>query len=126
MKSWLMPVLLLAAILTASALNCHATEENVSRWQGQLEAAEAEAAAGNWSGAEAALSQSYDDWSSHQTYLHITAEHSVVDSADAMYRRCAAFASTKKPSEFRAELTGLEHQLWLLVDMERFSIKNIL
>lgn len=126
MKSWLMPVLLLAAILAASALNCHATEENVSRWQEQLEVAEAEAAAENWSGTEAALSQSYDDWSSRQTYLHITAEHSVVDSADAMYRRCAAFASAEEPSELRAELTELKHQLGLLSEMERFSIKNIL
>lgn len=126
MKSWLMPVLLLTAILAASALNCRATEENVCRWQGQLDTAETEAIAGNWSGAEAALSQSYDDWSSRQTYLHITAEHGVVDSADAMYRRCAAFVSTEEPSEFRAELSDLKHQLWLLVEMERFSIKNIL
>lgn len=126
MKSWLMPVLLLTVILAASALNCRATEENVSRWQGQLDTAEAQAAAGNWSGAEVALSQSYDDWSSRQTYLHITAEHSVIDSADAMYRRCAAFVSTKEPSEFRAELADLRHQLSLLVEMERFSIKNIL
>lgn len=126
MKSWLTPVFLLAAILAASALNCHATEQNVSRWQRQLDAAAEEAASENWSGAEAALSQSYDDWSSRQTYLHITAEHDVVDSADAMYRRCAAFAAEKEPSEFRAELTGLKHQLRLLAEMERFSIKNIL
>lgn len=126
MKSWLKPVFLLAAILAASVLNCHATKQNVTRWQGQLETAEAEAAAENWSDAEAALSQSYDDWSSRQTYLHITTEHDAVDSADAMYRRCAAFAAEKESSEFRAELTGLKHQLWLLVEMERFSIKNIL
>ncbi len=126
MKSWLTPVFLLAAILAASALNCYATEQNVSRWQRQLETVEEEASSENLSGAETALSQSYDDWSSRQTYLHITAEHNVVDSAEAMYRRCAAFAAEKEPSEFRAELTGLKHQLWLLSEMERFSIKNIL
>jgi hypothetical protein len=126
MKSWLMPLFLLAAILAASALNCHATEENVSRWQEQLEVAETESAAENWSGARAALAESYDDWSSRQTYLHIMAEHNVVDSADTMYRRCAAFAASEEPSEFRAEIADLKHQLWLLVEMERFSIKNIL
>lgn len=126
MKSWLTPILLLAAILAASALNCSAVERDVSRWQSQLEQAKAEAAAENWSGAEDLLSRSYEDWSKRQTYLHITAEHSVVDGADAMYRRCAAFAAAREPSEFLAELADLNHQLWLLAEMERFSIKNIL
>ena len=126
MKSWLMPIFLLAAILTVSVLNCRAMERDVTRWQSQLEQAEAAANAENWSGARAALSQSYEDWSSHQTRLHITASHSVVDGASAMYHRAAAFAAAEEPSEFLAELAGLKQQLRVLAEMERFSAKNVL
>lgn len=126
MKSWLTPVLLLAAILAASALNCRAMERDVSRWQSQLETAETEAHADNWHGAAELISESYADWSSRQTYLHIIAEHDAVDSADAMYRRCAAFAAAEELSEFRAEMAHLRHQLGLLAEMEQFSVKNIL
>ena len=49
-----------------------------------------------------------------------------MDDAEAMYRRCAAFAAAEEPSEFRAELADLDDQLRLLAEMERFSIKNVL
>lgn len=126
MKAWLTSIFLLAAILAGSALNCRVMERDVSRWQSQLEQAESAAAAENWSGARSALSQSYEDWFARQTRLHITAEHSVVDGADAMYRRAAAFAAAEEPSEFQAELAGLKHQLRLLAEMEQFSVKNVL
>ncbi|WP_312281602.1 DUF4363 family protein [Oscillibacter sp.] len=125
MKSWLIPIFLLAAILTVSVLNCRAMERDVTRWQSQLEQTEEAISAENWQDAKKLLTQSYEDWSKRQTYLHITAQHSLVDSADAMYRRCAALI-TVQDSECMAELADLTHQLWLLSEIERFSIKNVL
>ncbi|WP_293009421.1 MULTISPECIES: DUF4363 family protein [unclassified Oscillibacter] len=125
MKSWLIPTFLLAAILALSVLNCRAVDQDVVRWQSQLEEAEAAVSAKNWKQAEDLISQSYEDWSGRQTYLHITAEHEVVDGADALYRRCAALISVQA-SECMADLAGLRHQLWLLSETERFSIKNVL
>ena len=126
MKASLIPLLLLAGILTASILNCQTMETRTDRWREQLEAAETQAEEQNWSAVEKTLAQSYEDWSRHQTYLHVVAEHDAVDGAEAMYRRCAAFAATQEPSEFRAESADLRHQLCLLAEMERFSVKNIL
>lgn len=125
MKSWLIPISLLAAILTFSVLNCRAMERDVTRWQSQLEQTEQAAAAENWQDANTFLTQSYEDWSNRQTYLHITAQHSLVDSADAMYRRCAALISEEN-SECMAELAELMHQLGVLSGTEQFSIKNLL
>ena len=92
----------------------------------ELGAVEQSAQREDWSGASSALSRSYDGWAARQTYLHIVAEHDAVDSADALYRRCAAFIAAQDGAELSSELAGLSHQLGLLAEMERFSIKNIL
>ena len=124
--SWLMPPALLAVILAFCLWNSAAMTGHTDRWRAQLAQAEALAQAEDFSGAAALLADSYRDWSRHQTYLHIVTEHDAVDDAEAMYRRCAAFAAAEEPSELRAEMADLDDQLRLLAEMERFSIKNVL
>lgn len=126
MKSFLAPVLILASLLLGATLNCRSMINYTDQWRTQLEQADTLAAEENWPRAMEVLKQSYESWSKRQTYLHIVAEHAAVDSAEAMYRRAAAFAQTEEPSEFQAELSDLQNQLRLLAEMERFSIKNIL
>ena len=79
-----------------------------------------------WQAAEAALTDSYSDWSRSQTYLHIVTEHDAVDDAEAMYRRSQAFAAAREPSELQAELSDLRDQMRLLSEMEKCSVRNIL
>lgn len=126
MKSIAPPLLLLAAILTLSIWNCRAMETDTNRWSDQLEQTDALAISGDWELARYGLSDSYDDWSRHQTYLHIVEEHEAVDGAEAMYRRAKSFAQAEELTEFRAEITDLRNQLRLLAEMEHFSIKNVL
>jgi hypothetical protein len=95
-------------------------------WDAQLESAASLAADGDWSGAEAALQESYGDWTRRQTWLHIVIKHDAVDGAEAMYRRAFAFVSAKEPSEFQAEAADLRSQIRLLAEMERISVKNVL
>lgn len=125
-KGYLPPIAVLAAILAFALWNSRTMQTATDRWRAQLQQADALAQAGDWSGAAAALSESYEDWSARQTYLHIVSEHDAVDDAEAMYHRSAAFAAAREPSEFQAELADLRDQLRLLAEMERFSIKNIL
>ena len=124
--SWLMPPALLAVILAFSLWNSACMTLQTDRWREQLRQADALAQAEDWPEAVNALTASYEDWSDHQTYLHIVTEHDAVDDAEAMYRRAAAFAAAQEPSELRAELADLNDQLRLLAEMERFSIKNVL
>ena len=125
-KALLPPLAVLAAVFAFALWNSSAMETHTTRWQGQLCQAETLAESGDWAGAESALRTSYDDWSRHQTYLHVVLEHAAVDDAEAMYRRAAAFAASPEPSEFRAELAGLAGQLGLLAGMEQFSVQNVL
>ena len=127
MSRRLLPSLLVLGALLAFALwNIRRISDLTERWQGQLRQVDALAQAEDWAGALAALEESYQDWSAHQTYLHIVAQHDAVDDAQAMYRRAAAFCKTQEITEFRAELSDLMDQLRLLAEMEALSLRNIL
>ena len=126
LRPYLPPLALLAAILAFSLWNSACMTCQTDRWRDQLRQADALAQTEDWPGAVKALTASYEDWSGHQTYLHIVSQHDAVDDAEAMYRRAVAFAAAQEPSELRAELADLNDQLRLLAEMERFSIKNVL
>ena len=126
MRKLLPPLLVLGVLLAFALWNSAAMEARTGRWRDQLRQAEALALTGDWAAAEAALAESYADWSGSQTYLHIVTEHDAVDDAEAMYRRSMAFAAAREDSEFRAELADLTDQLRLLAEMETGSIRNIL
>ena len=126
LRPYLPPLALLAAILAFSLWNSACMTLQTDRWREQLRQADALAQTEDWPGAGKALTASYEDWSDHQTYLHIVSEHDAVDDAEAMYHRCLAFAVTQEVTEFRAELADLRDQLRLLAEMERFSIGNVL
>lgn len=122
----LAPISVLALLLFFSLWNSTVISHETQRWQGQLTQSAQLAAQEQWADAAQALQESYQDWSRHQVYLHIVLEHDAVDDAEAMYRRAAAFAAQKEPSEFQAETADLYDQLRLLAEMEQFSLKNIL
>ncbi len=123
---YLPSVAVLAAILAFSLWNDVHMSSETSRWRSQLDQADALVQENRWEDAQVKLAESYEDWSSRQTYLHIVSEHDAVDDAEAMYRRAMAFADTRELSEFRAELSDLRDQLRLLAEMERLNLKNVL
>ena len=126
LRPYLPPLALLAVILVFSLWNSACVTRRTDRWRDQLQQADALAQAEDWPEAVNVLTASYEDWSDHQTYLHIVSQYDAVDDAEAMYHRCLAFAATQEVTEFRAELADLRDQLRLLAEMERFSIGNVL
>ena len=125
-RAYLPPLLLLAILLTLSLWNSYRITRDTERWRDQLSQAEALGREQAWPEALAALEESYLDWQRPQTYLHIVLEHDVLDAAEAMYHRAAAFARAEEPSEFQAEIEHLRHQLLLMAETEQFRIKNVL
>lgn len=126
MKSCLPPLTVLVVLLAFSFWNSSNVTAQTDRWRAQLQQADALAQSEDWPEAAEALTDSYKDWSGHQTYLHIVSQHGAVDDAEAMYRRAQAYAATRELPEFRAELSDLRDQLRLLAEMEQFSIRNVL
>ena len=125
-RAYLPPLLLLTLLLALSLWNSRRITRDTERWRTQLSYAEALGREEAWPEALAALENSYRDWQRPQTYLHIVLEHDVLDAAEAMYHRAAAFARAEEPSEFQAETEHLRHQLKLIAEMAQFSIKNVL
>ena len=123
---YLPSIAVLSAILVFSLWNDSRMSSETSRWRAQLDQADALVQEERWEEARAKLTESYEDWSSRQTYLPIVSQHDAVDDAEAMYRRAMAFADTRELSEFRAELSDLRDQLRLLAEMERLNLKNVL
>lgn len=95
-------------------------------WQDQVHQADTLAQSGDWDGAETALQESYQDWSAHQSILHILCTHDIMNDAEAMYHRGLAFAEAQEPSEFHAEMADLQDQLHVLAEWGRFRLHNIL
>lgn len=126
MKSFLPPILALLGLLAFSVWNCQAITAHTTRWAGQIEEASTLAQEKDWPAVQEAISESYQDWSRSQAYLHIVEKHDAVDDAEAMYRRLAAFAEEEEPSEFQAEAADLIDQLHLLAEQERFTVENVL
>lgn len=125
-KDYLVPLTILAGIFVFSLWNDVAVQKNTARWSTQLQQAVQLIPSENWDAIESALQNSYADWQTRQTYLHIVLEHDTIHDADAMYRRAFAFIKARDPKELQAELADLQDQLGLLVEMERLSLKNIL
>lgn len=126
MRGILAPLALLTAMLALALWNGAQIAGGTARWQSQLEQADALAQSEDWAGASKVLAESHRDWSRFQTYLHIVSQHSAVDEAEVLYRRCQAYAAVQELPEFRAETAALRQQLRLLAEMERFSLRNVL
>ena len=125
-KDYLIPLLILGALFGFSLWNSAEIKTDTARWSNQLKQAVQFIPSENWDAIKRTLQNSYDDWQTRQTYLHIVLEHDALDDADAMYRRAFAFTKAKEPQELQAELADLQDQLGLLAEMERLSLENIL
>lgn len=125
-KALLAPAATLVLLFSLSLLNGATIQKETARWSSQLQQAVHFIQSENWNAIETAIQTSYEDWRVKQTYLHIVLEHEAIDNAEAMYQRAFAFTSAKDSQELQAELADLLHQLTLLSEMERLSIKNIL
>lgn len=121
-----LPWALLTVLLALCLWNAGLMTTRTALWQSQLEQLEPLLDREDWPAVESLLEKSYADWSARQLYLHVVTEHDAVDDAEAMYRRCMAFAAAQEPKELRAEAADLRDQLRLLAEMERFSLGNIL
>ena len=86
---YLPSVAVLAAILAFSLWNDVHMSGETSRWRSQLDQADALVQENRWEDAQAKLAESYEDWSSRQTYLHIVSEHDAVDDAEAKIGRAS-------------------------------------
>ena len=120
------PLLILAGLLAFCLWTGQRVGTDTERWRSPLAQSSEAALLGDWDAAGDLLAASYEDWQSHQLFLHIVVQHEVVEDAEAMYRRAKAFLDEQETEEYRAELADLIHQLLALEEQEELSLGNVL
>ena len=128
------PLFILILIPAFCLRNSRYISDQTRSWLNQIQIVEDLSGQGDFSAAFDTLSDSYQDWLTARTYLHIVCRHDAVDNAEELYRRCLYLAAPDNNNNnnnqtnagFLAELSGLRGQLEELAETERFSIGNIL
>ena len=73
-----------------------------------------------------ALTQAYDVWARHHTYLCAFIDHEQIDQVTNSFQRAMAFASYETYDEYLAELLQLKALLEMLKNFDRPSLRSIL
>ena len=126
MKSFVIPVAVLTALLALSLWNGRWLTARCEDWTAQLDAIDDCAAEDSWEAAAEQLEALYGDWQQVQTWLHITTEHDVLGEAETLFCRAAVLAEEEDSVEFRAHIADLAAALQLLCEMEQVRVGNVL
>lgn len=125
MKAFLPSLLILAAIVSAAALNCGIIARKTVLWDEKISQSEVQAQAGDWSSAEKLLKKMQKSWENSRTYLRITIRHEELDSVETLCSRAAVAADQRERADFLGETAELRSRLRLLSEMEQFKLGSI-
>lgn len=125
MKPILASLSLIGALLAFCLWNGTIINQDSHNWQQQLELADRQIRAEQWTDAQATLQRSYKSWTSRQSYLRVVSTHAILDEVETLYRRVMAFASIEDDAELLADLSALQKQLDLMALREQPVLANI-
>ena len=118
---------LIAVLAGLSALHVLALDRITSRMAGQLEQARQALIQADWDGAQALIEDAYQDWETHDFYLHVTLRHTDIDAVRSSFHEAIAYLSSREDSgECAAVCARLVNQLELILEGELPTLKNLL
>lgn len=125
-RLWGAAGLILALCLLAGS-HVAALEELTGSLTGQLEQARSCLLREEWEPARQAVDRARGRWEACGLYLHTTLRHAAIDDIRAGFQEAWAYLEAREDaSECAAVCARLIHQLELLLEEERPSLKNIL
>ena len=81
----------------------------------------------DWDGAQALIEDAYQDWETHDFYLHVTLRHTDIDAVRSSFHEAIAYLSSREDSgECAAVCARLVNQLELILEGELPTLKNLL
>ena len=126
MKSFVIPALVLAALLGLSLWNGRWLTQRCGTWDEELTAIDNLVLQAQWDAAEEQLTQLYRDWQRCGLWLHVTTKHEALNEAEGLFCRAMVLAEEEDSVEFRAHIAELRSALQLLQEMEQVRLENIL
>ena len=126
MRALIVPLLLLAAMFSATLYNSSLISRQTDRWLTELEAVDQAIDKENWQQAAQQLQSINNSWHSRQLYLHIVTRHNELDEAASLFSQLTVLCDEQDAAELRLHLANLCSQLKLLAEMEQLTVANIL
>lgn len=126
MKTFYVPVCVLAVILGFSFWAGCYVEGRTEHWNTLLAETDKAVQQDNWTAAEEQLERIYSDWGDKQTFFHVIMEHEELDKAENYFAGAFAMCREEERSGTRIFLAQLMTQLHALAETQSLGIKNIL
>ncbi len=125
MRTLVIPVGILAAILAVSLWAGQFVDRQTEAWSALLEQADAQARSENWEDAQATVQEVLDRWEKQETFFHTIMEHDALDEAHALLSGTLAACRERDNEDFHILLVQLLCQMDHLRETQAVSIKNI-
>lgn len=125
MKRLWISLALLIGMLAATLGNAFYIQKLADSVTEQLEAAETMAKRGAWDQADTITQQSFSDWHSHHSYLHIVSRHADTDQILISFHSVLQYLALEEMDQYAAENLDLITKIQLLAEMEQPDLLNV-
>lgn len=126
MKTLILPLGAIAAILIFSLWTGSYVQRQTEHWEQLLDQAADAAASEDWPRTEQLLDQAEEHWEHNKTFFHTVIEHSELNETESLFAAAADACRQQDSQEAVSQLTLLSVQLRVLAETQSVSIKNIL
>lgn len=125
MKSFTIPVTVLAVVLSLILLSAHCLTRLGDGWQEAADALSSAALAGDMVQAQQSLDTLEQRWQRHSLYLELVLSHTSLDEVDVLLHRARVQCHTGDSAGLAASAAELGAKLALLVDSQQVRWGNI-
>lgn len=125
MRTFAVPVIVLALLLAVSVWAGIWIRLDTERWAEKLDTLDTFPESGNWEEAEARVEAVYREWQQRQTMLHMIMEHQNLTETEKLFAGVFAACAKRDPVEFMILSRQLQTQILFLKETQQANLKNI-
>lgn len=126
MKSFYIPLLILAILISAALTVGFVTERQTVLWEKAVDQVEYAAEAEDWDRVDEHLTTLSDTWDAWQTFLHVTLPHDHITDTEYAMEECLFHAGQQDADDLMESLMELSGHFHTLSDQGELSLKNLL
>ncbi len=126
MKTFYIPILILAILIGAALTVGFVTERRTVLWEKAADQVEYAVTAEDWPRAEKHLAALADSWAAWQTFLHITLPHDHITDTQYELEKTFYHAQNRDGDHLLESLTELRGHFRTLSDQGELSLRNLL
>lgn len=126
MKTFYIPLALLAALLLFSVITGSYVQQCTQEWTALLDQCDDFLREEQWERTENLLQETYRSWEKHTAIFHMILEHQDLDTAEQFFAGAFAACRQRSSTELQIYLYQLNSQFRFLAETQKADLKNIL